>query len=240
MTPHVLVVDDDRQISELLGQFLGGQGFRVTAVEDGTAMRRVLAEHTVDAVVLDLMLPGEDGLSLLRVLRAAGGLPVILLTALGSEPDRVVGLELGADDYLAKPFSPRELLARLRAVLRRAGGGGAPSPADEGRDGLDFAGWTLDPGRRLLRSADGVLVDLTSGEFDLLLAFLLHPQQVLSRDQLLDLARGRIAGPEDRTIDVQVGRLRRKLELNPKAPEIIKTVRGGGYVLAVEVRPVKM
>jgi len=235
----VLVVDDDRQIGELLGQFLGGQGFRVTAVEDGTAMRRVLAEQTVDAVVLDLMLPGEDGLSLLRVLRAAGGLPVILLTALGSEPDRVAGLELGADDYLAKPFSPRELLARLRAVLRRVGGG-APPPADEGRDGLEFAGWLLDPGRRLLRSADGVLVDLTSGEFDLLLAFLLHPQQVLSRDQLLDLARGRIAGPEDRTIDVQVGRLRRKLELNPKVPDLIKTVRGGGYVLAVEVRAVKV
>ena len=240
---HVLVVDDDREIGKLLAQFLGSQGFRVTAAEDGTGMRRVLAEDTVDVVILDLMLPGEDGLTLLRDLRATSGLPVIMLTAMGSETDRVVGLELGADDYLPKPFSTRELLARVRAVLRRAGSAapaaaGQAGPGDgTGRNVLSFAGWVLDSGRRLLRAPDGVLVDLTSGEFDLLLAFLLHPQEVLTRDQLLDLSRGRIAGPEDRTIDVQVGRLRRKLETDPKNPEMIKTVRGGGYMLTVAVRP---
>ncbi len=239
--PHVLVVDDDRQIGDLLAQFLGAQGFRVTVAEDGAEMRRVLAGEAVDVVILDLMLPGEDGLTLLRRLRAASTLPVIMLTAMGSETDRVVGLELGADDYLPKPFSTRELLARIRAVLRRAGGAAPPAAGQalpgEGanRNALAFAGWMLDPGRRLLRAPDGVLVDLTSGEFDLLLAFLLHPQEVLTRDQLLDLSRGRIAGPEDRTIDVQVGRLRRKLETDPKNPDLIKTVRGGGYMLTVAV-----
>ena len=241
---HVLVVDDDSQIGELLGEFLGTQGFRVTAVEDGAAMRRVIAEGPVNVVVLDLMLPGEDGLSLLRYLRAATTLPVIMLTAMGSETDRVVGLELGADDYLAKPFSTRELLARIRAVLRRTEG--FPSAAGEdwshpperkasADEILEFIGWRLSASHRELRSPDGVLVELTSGEFDLLLAFLVHPQRVLTRDQLLDLARGRVAGPLDRTIDVQVGRLRRKLEVDPKNPELIKTVRGGGYMLATEV-----
>jgi len=232
MTPpiHVLVVDDDRQIGELLGAFLGGEGFRVTAVEDGAAMRRVVAAGTVGVVILDLMLPGEDGLSLLRHLRATSRLPVIMLTAMGSEADRVAGLELGADDYLAKPFSTRELLARIKAVLRRAGTGPAPS-----MDVLQFAGWRLDTGRRQLRAPDGVLVELTGGEFDLLLAFLLNPQRILTREQLLDLARGRVAGPFDRTIDVQVGRLRRRLEADPKNPDLIKTVRSGGYMLAAEV-----
>lgn len=232
---HVLVVDDDRQIGELLGQFLGSQGFRVTAVEDGGAMRRVIAGEAIGIVVLDLMLPGEDGLSLLRHLRATTTLPVIMLTAMGSETDRVVGLELGADDYLAKPFSTRELLARIKAVLRRTGAG--PTVEGTSKEILKFAGWRLDTGRRQLHSPDNVLVELTGGEFDLLLAFLLHPQQVLTRDQLLDFARGRVAGPLDRTIDVQVGRLRRKLEIDPKTPELIKTVRGGGYMLVTEVRP---
>ena len=230
---HVLIVDDDGQIGALLGQFLGAQGFRVTLAEDGIAMRRVVAERTVDIVVLDLMLPGEDGLSLLRHLRATTSLPVIMLTAMGTEGDRIAGLESGADDYIAKPFSSRELLARINAVLRRAGP--PPSPTTDAVGGFVFAQWRLDAGRRQLRSPDGVLVDMTSGEFDVLHAFLLHPQQVLTRDQLLELARGRVAGPLDRTIDVQVGRLRRKLETDPRNPDLIKTVRGGGYLLATEV-----
>lgn len=238
--PHILIVDDDLQIGELLVQFLGMQGFRVTAVGDGAALREALTREAVDLVVLDLMLPGEDGLSLLRHIRASTSIPVIMLTAMDSETDRVVGLEMGADDYLAKPFSTRELLARIKAVLRRATPHSpeAVAPSTEGRgrkEVLRFARWALDTGRRQLHSPDGVLVELTGGEFDLLLAFLLHPQHVLNRDQLLDLARGRVAGPLDRTIDVQVGRLRRKLEADPKNPELIKTVRGGGYVLTAEV-----
>ncbi len=236
---HILIVDDDQQIGALLTQFLGSQGFRASAVTDGQAMRRALAEDSIDLVVLDLMLPGEDGLSLLRHLRATTALPVVMLTAMGSEPDRVIGLELGADDYLAKPFSTRELLARIKAVLRRAGAPGETSrAAAEPMKVLRFAGWTLDAGRRQLRSSEGMLVELTGGEYDLLMAFLLHPQRVMTRDELMELARGRLPGPEDRTIDVQVGHLRRKIEADPKNPELIKTVRGGGYVLAVEVRAV--
>ncbi len=238
---HILIVDDDQQIGALLTQFLGSQGFKASAVTDGQSMRRALSEDAVDLVVLDLMLPGEDGLSLLRHLRATTALPVVMLTAMGSEPDRVIGLELGADDYLAKPFSTRELLARIKAVLRRAGAAGGTSPAAgpaERMKVLGFAGWTLDTGRRQLRSPDGMLVELTGAEFDLLIAFLLHPQRVMGRDELMDLARGRLAGPYDRTIDVQVGHLRRKIEADPKNPELIKTVRGGGYVLTAEVRPV--
>lgn len=240
--PHVLIVDDDPEICALLSQFLAGQGYTVATAGDGAAMRQVLAKETADLVVLDLMLPGEDGLSLCRFLRATTSLPIIMLTAMGSETDRVVGLEMGADDYLAKPFSTRELLARIRAVLRRAGQATAPSVSsdealtiDRTGDIMEFSGWRLDSSRRRLISPDGVLVEMTSGEFDLLLAFLRHPHQVLSRDQLLDLARGRVSGPFDRTIDVQVGRLRRKMEADPKTPELFKTVRGGGYLLATDV-----
>ncbi len=240
---HILIVDDDLEICELLSQFLGTEGFRVTAVADGAGMRATVDDGDVDLVILDLMLPGEDGLALCRYLRATSEVPIIMLTAMGSETDRVVGLEMGADDYLAKPFSTRELLARIKAVLRRLGARGEPSGSSRvsprqgpHRDVLAFAGWTLDTGRRRLYAPDGVLVDLTGGEFDLLLVFLLNPQRVMDRDELLSLARGRTAGPEDRTIDVQVGRLRRKLEADPKSPELIKTVRGGGYVLATEVQ----
>lgn len=241
---HILVVDDDQDIGALLKEFLGIQGFMVTTVGDGATMRKIIAAGTVDLVILDLMLPGEDGLSLCRFLRGSTRLPVIMLTAMGDETDRVVGLEMGADDYLAKPFSTRELLARIKAVLRRVNDRTVPegeasllaAPRDAPqRDVITFAGWTLDSGRRQLHSPDDILVEITGGEFDLLMAFLLNPQRVLNRDQLLDLTRGRVAGPMDRTIDVQVGRLRRKLEVDPKAPEIIKTVRGGGYVLATEV-----
>jgi two-component system OmpR family response regulator len=235
---RILIVDDDPEICALLTRFLAGQGYAVATAGDGAAMRRALADRAADLVILDLMLPGEDGLSLCRFLRATGGPPIIMLTAMGAETDRVVGLEMGADDYLGKPFSTRELLARIRAVLRRAGPEAAASRAEVPPAGevLEFAGWRLDVPRRRLTSSDGVLAEMTSGEFDLLLAFLRHPHQVLSRDQLLDLARGRVSGPFDRTIDVQVGRLRRKMEADPKTPELFKTVRGGGYVLACDVR----
>lgn len=233
---HVLVVDDDPQIGDLLSQFLGSQGFRVTAVEDGKEMRKAIAGNDISVVVLDLMLPGEDGLSLLQWLRATTNLPVIMLTAMDAEADRVVGLELGADDYLTKPFSTRELLARIRAVLRRTMAPAFPGGTGERSQTLEFNGWVLNVTHRTLHSADDVQVDLTSGEFDLLLAFLHHPQQVLTRDQLLELARGRVSGPLDRTIDVQVGRLRQKLETDPKNPELLKTIRGGGYMLTCDVK----
>jgi two-component system OmpR family response regulator len=228
MSPHILIVDDDEEMRGLLLHLLTQEGFHASAAADGEAMRGALAGGGVDLVVLDRMLPGEDGLSLCRALRRTTALPVIMLTAMGSEADRVAGLDTGADDYLAKPFGARELLARIRAVLRRAG-----STAEAV---YRFAGWSLDTVQRVLRAPDGVLVDITGGEFELLLAFLRHPHQVLSRDQLLDLARGRVSGPEDRTIDVQVGRLRRKLETDAKNPDLLKTVRGGGYVLAADVQ----
>ncbi|ALJ34215.1 response regulator [Azospirillum brasilense] len=235
-TPHLLVVDDDREIRTLLSQFLTRHGFRVTGAKDGVEMMRTLDSARVDLIVLDLMMPGEDGLSLCRRLRAApetAQTPVIMLTAMGEETDRIVGLEMGADDYLAKPFSPRELLARVKAVLRRASG----PPVAGGAVGktLGFEGWTLDLAKRELRSPDGVLVQLSAGEYDLLVAFVEHPQRVLTRDQLLDLARGRSAVPFDRSIDVQVSRLRRKIEPDPADPTMIKTVRGGGYLFTPAV-----
>ncbi len=231
---HVLVVDDDREIRDLLGRFLSKHGYRVTAVPDGKEMRRALADWRIDLVVLDLMLPGEDGLSLCRDLRAKSQVPVIMLTMMGEETDRIIGLEMGADDYLPKPFNPRELLARMKAVLRRARC--APAvPATARRTILRFAGWKLDIGRRRLESPHDLIVDLSAGEFDLLVAFVEHPQRVLNRDQLLDLARGRAEVPFDRSIDMQISRLRRKIEVDHKQPELIKTVRGGGYVLTAKV-----
>ena len=237
-TPHLLVVDDDREIRSLVAQFLTKHGYRVTGVRDGAEMMRTLDGARVDLIVLDLMLPGEDGLSLCRRLRAApqtAQTPVIMLTAMGEETDRIVGLEMGADDYLAKPFSPRELLARIKAVLRRVSAppvAGAPAAAGTV---LRFEGWSLDLTKRELRSPDGVLVQLSAGEYDLLVAFVEHPQRVLTRDQLLDLARGRSAVPFDRSIDVQVSRLRRKIEPDPADPTLIKTVRGGGYLFTPTV-----
>ena len=237
-TPHLLVVDDDREIRSLVAQFLTKHGFRVTGVRDGAEMMRTLDGARVDLIVLDLMLPGEDGLSLCRRLRATpqtAQTPVIMLTAMGEETDRIVGLEMGADDYLAKPFSPRELLARIKAVLRRVSAppvAGAPAAAGTV---LRFEGWSLDLTKRELRSPDGVLVQLSAGEYDLLVAFVEHPQRVLTRDQLLDLARGRSAVPFDRSVDVQVSRLRRKIEPDPAEPTLIKTVRGGGYLFTPSV-----
>jgi two-component system OmpR family response regulator len=237
--PHLLVVDDDREIRDLLSRFLRQHGFRVTLAADGREMRRALDERGIDLVVLDLMLPGEDGLVLCRRLRAESDLPVIMLTAMGEEIDRIVGLEMGADDYLAKPFNPRELLARIKAVLRRsaamparsASGGGA----GEGAGAVRFEGFVFDLESRTLLSPSGELVPLSGGEFELLAALVTHPQRVLTRDQLLDLARGRDAQPFDRSIDVQVSRLRRKIEPDPRTPRLIKTVRNGGYLFAAKV-----
>ncbi|WP_299437037.1 response regulator [uncultured Rhodospira sp.] len=249
---RILVVDDTADIRDLLARYLGQHGFAVDTAADAAAARAVLsgpAERRPDLVILDLMLPGEDGLSLCRALRAdpaTAALPVVMLTAMGEETDRVVGLELGADDYIAKPFNPRELLARVRAVLRRAGPrtgsgeGAAGAPADRlppaGR--VRFDRWILDLGRRELEGPDGVAVALSSGEFSMLRAFVEHPQRVLTRDQLLDLARGHNAAVTDRSMDTQVSRLRRKIEADPKDPALLKTVWGGGYVLAVPVERV--
>ena len=229
--PHILVVDDDREIRDLLARFLRKHGFRVETAADGKAMFRALSAGRFDLAVLDLMLPGEDGLSLCRRVRAESDLPIVMLTAIGEDTDRIVGLEVGADDYLAKPFNPRELLARIRAVLRRAPAMQRRAEADPSRR-FAFQDWVLDAGQRSLQAPDGALVDLTAGEFDLLLALVEHPGRVLNRDQLLDLTRGREAGPFDRSVDVQISRLRRKIEEDPKQPALIRTVRGGGYVFA--------
>lgn len=234
--PHILVVDDDREIRDLVTRYLSKHGFRVRGAADGREMRQALDDWSIDLIVLDLMLPGEDGLSLCRRLRADSKIPIIMLTAMGEETDRIVGLEMGADDYVAKPFNPRELLARIKAVLRRAEGGYAGRPDGADRPGiLVFSGWRLDLDRRELLSPQDVLVPLSAGEYDLLAAFATHPQRVLNRDQLLDLARGREAQPFDRSIDVQVSRLRRKIETEPGDPSLIKTVRGGGYMFTSAV-----
>lgn len=234
---HLLVVDDDPEITELLHDFLARQGFRVSTAADGAAMRRLMESWDFDLVILDVMLPGEDGLSLCRDLRGKSNIPIIMLTAASEETDRIVGLEVGADDYLIKPFSPRELLARIRALFRRAApeaGGPAPSAQPRTRT-FRFAGWTLDEGSRELRSPDKVLVPLSGGEFALLMVFLTHPRTVLDREALLDGTRGVMPVPFDRSIDVQVSRLRRKIEADAKEPALIKTVRGQGYLLACTV-----
>ncbi len=232
-SPHILIVDDDREIRDLLSRFLTRNGLRVSVAREERDMRRVLQDAAIDLVVLDAMLPGKDGFTICRELRASGTLPIIMLTAAGDETDRIVGLEMGADDYVPKPFNPRELLARLRAVLRRTAGSARAEPPVAGR--MRFAGWTLDTGRRQLLSPEGTLVTLSTGEYDLLLALVERPQRTLSREQLLDLARGRGPAPFDRSIDVQVSRLRRKIETDPRAPAIIATVRGGGYMFAAPV-----
>ncbi len=234
-TEHLLVVDDDREIRNLLSEYLSQAGFRVSAVGDGKAMRRVLETHRIDLVILDLMLPGEDGLSLCRDLRArSSNLPVLMLTARGDEVDRIIGLEMGADDYLAKPFSPRELLARIKTILRRAQSLPANMEIGDAR-GFRFAGWRLDVATRNATAPDGLVVPLSGAEYRLLRVFLEHPQRVLPRDQLLELANKREAILFDRSIDVLVGRLRRRLMDDSREPALIKTVRGEGYVLAALV-----
>jgi two-component system OmpR family response regulator len=233
-TPHILVVDDHRDIRDLLARFLTKHGLRASVADSAAAARRALQAADVDLVVLDIMMPGEDGLSLTRSLRENTDIPVILLTAMGEETDRIVGLEVGADDYLAKPFNPRELLARIKAVLRRAQTLPRQREAKHGR--LAFDRWVLDLGRRELVDDNNVAVPLSSGEFRLLAALLERPGMVLTRDQLLDLTRGRSAQPFDRSIDNQISRLRKKIEHDPRAPRLIKTAWGDGYSFAAEVK----
>jgi two-component system OmpR family response regulator len=229
---RLLVVDDDREIRDLVCRFLAAHGYKVIAARDAREMTAALAGNKVDLVILDVMLPGRSGLELCRELRAKSDMPILMLTAMGEETDRIVGLEMGADDYLPKPFNARELLARIRAILRRADG--MRRVATNARE-LRFSGWVLDRGRRRLSAPDGVTIDLTSGEYELLAVFAEHPQRVLTRDQLLDLARGREAMPFDRSIDVQVSRVRRKIETDPKSPAMIVTVRGDGYMFTPDV-----
>lgn len=232
---HILVVEDDGEMRALIARFLRQNGYRVTAVRDGREMWETLAGTSVDLVLLDIMLPGQSGLDLCRALRAKSGVPVIMVTARGEETDRVLGLELGADDYIPKPFGRAELLARVRALLRRARGETGTPQAGASGVFLCFAGWTLDTRRRELIAPDGTSIDLSGGEYDLLLAFCEHPQRVLSRDQLLDLARSRTAIGIDRSVDVMVSRLRRKIEPSEESPAMIKTIRGAGYMFVPAV-----
>lgn len=233
--PHILIVDDDREIRDLLARFLARHDMRVDTAQDGKEMDRKLGTGRFDLIVLDLMMPGEGGLAICRRLRAEGDVPIVMLTALGEEGERIVGLEVGADDYLPKPFNPRELLARIRAVLRRTGSERPKTASGHRVRRLCFEGWQVDLSARELCDPEGALVPLTSGEFDLLEAFVERPQQVLSRDQLADLTSGRSLGPFDRSIDVALSRLRRKLGEDPKTPRMIKTVRHGGYYFACDV-----
>ncbi|MBA5779104.1 response regulator [Stappia sp. F7233] len=234
-SPHILVVDDHRDIRETLARYLVKNGLRATTAESAAQARKLLKASSIDLVVLDIMMPGEDGLSLCRHLVEASSTPVILLTAMAEDTDRVVGLEIGADDYVTKPFNPRELLARIRAVLRRTANPSRERDPVES-DKLLFDRWALDVARRHLVSDDGVVTALSTGEYQLLIAFLKRPRMVLSRDQLLDLTSGRSPNIFDRSIDNQVSRLRRKIEADPKNPELIKTVWGGGYTFTADVR----
>ena len=239
---HVLVVDDEPHIRTMLHRYLTGEGFRVSDAGDGTAMRAVLEREPVDLVLLDLMMPGEDGLSLARYIRQNSNIPVIMLTGKGDLIDRVVGLEAGADDYITKPFELREVLARIRTVMRRArppATSAAPRPAPAAEATVDkvlvFESWRLDLLRRELQRQTGETVSLTAGEFELLRVFACHPNRVLSREQLIDMVKGREWAAYDRAVDTQVGRLRKKIEDEPNDPKLIKTVRGAGYIFAAAV-----
>lgn len=234
ITPHILIVDDHEDIRSLLAKYLRKHGYRATTADGGTAMKRALQDSAIDLVVLDIMMPGEDGLSLCRGLRASSDIPVIMLTAMSEETDRVIGLEIGADDYLTKPFNPRELLARIKAVLRRSHS--LPPQRDtQVGNRLVFDRWRLNVDQRELIDDSEVATPLSTAEFSLLMAFLNHPNRVLSRDQLLDLTQGREAKVFDRSIDNQVSRLRKKIERDPKTPRLIKTVWGGGYSFTADI-----
>jgi DNA-binding response OmpR family regulator len=236
---HILALDDDPAVRQLVADYLGQNELRVTAVASGKELDAVMARETIDLVVLDLRLQGEDGLQIARRLREASAIPILMLTGRAEEADRVMGLELGADDYLTKPFSPRELLARIRALLRRARAQATVSDAIARVRAYRFAGWELNIGLRKLKNPAGQSVDLTKGEFSLLTAFLSAPQRVLAREQLLDLSRLHNAEVYDRSIDIQILRLRRKIEADPAHPAFIKTERGAGYVFAVAVDVVR-
>ena len=233
--PHLLLVDDEAAIREPLGAYLQRSGFRVSEAANAADARKILASSAIELVVLDIMMPGEDGLSLCRSIREQGELPVILLTARTEETDRIVGLEMGADDYVLKPFSPRELLARIKTVLRRSGGGTMAREAQAAATAYRFEGWTLKTDDWTLTGPDMVAIPLSTADFRLLQAFVTHPRQVLSRDQLLDLTQGREAHAFDRSIDNQISRLRRKLEDDARSPTLIKTVWGGGYMFSADV-----
>lgn len=231
--PRLLLVDDEATLRVPLAEYLSRQGFAVTEADSAARARTVLRDEVPDLVLLDIMMPGEDGLSLCRHVVEARDIPVILLTAKGKATDRIVGLEIGADDYVVKPFEPRELVARIRSVLRRAGRNGTPV---EDNEIYLFEGWQLDPLKRRLVDRDGVVVPISSAEFRLLTALLDHPRQVMDRDRLLDLVQGREAHLFDRAVDNQVSRLRRKIEEDSRSPQLIQTVWGGGYMLAANVR----
>ena len=231
--PHVLIVEDERDIRDPLASYLAKNGFRVSKASDAAAAREIVAAHAIDIALIDIMMPAEDGLSLTGFLRATSKTPVILLTARAEETDRIVGLELGADDYVTKPFSPRELVARIKAVLRRTSDGRVKAPD---ADAYAFADWVLRTGERELVDKEGRAVPLSTGEYNLLLALVTHPKRVLTRDQLLDLSQHRDMGAFERSIDNHVSRLRKKVEANPAEPRLIKTVWGGGYTLAADVR----
>ena len=232
--PHLLLVDDEVSIRDPLSKYLERQGFRVTDAADASMARSALLAYDIDLVLLDIMMPGEDGLSLCRNIAANDGPPVILLTAKSEETDRIIGLEIGSDDYVIKPFSPRELVARIKVVLRRISSG-LPITGGTG-ERYNFAGWTLNTGAQTLHDPASVLVPLSSGEYRMLQALVERAGQVLTRDQLLDLTRGREGGPFDRAIDNQVSRLRRKIETDAKDPQHIKTIWGGGYRFSTEVK----
>jgi two-component system, OmpR family, response regulator len=232
--PHILIVDDHRDIRDALVKYLERNGMRATSAANAVAMDAAMKVGQFDLIVLDVMMPGEDGLSVCRRLRAQGAIPILMLTALGDETDRIVGLEVGADDYLPKPFNPRELLARIKAILRRSDRGGVVGGSLAGHR-LAFDRWVLDTDRRTLTDDDGIEVALTTAEFRLLTVFLERPRFVLSREQLLDLTSGRASQVFDRTIDNQISRLRRKIEADSAKPVLIATVWGGGYSLAADV-----
>ena len=231
---HILVVDDHDEIRDLLGRYLGQHEYEVSLADGGKQMRDILSKAAIDLVILDIMMPDEDGLTLCRYLKDIGGPPVIMLTALGEEADTIVGLEMGADDYISKPFSPRELLARVKAVLRRVSEH-KPEKRPAQMERIQFEGWTLDLNQQQLERSDGLLVPLSTSEFRLLSVFLNHTRKVLSRDQLLDMTKGREALPFDRSIDNQISRLRKKIEVDPRNPRLIKTVWGGGYSFTATV-----
>jgi two-component system OmpR family response regulator len=235
--PNILVVEDDRETRTLIAKYLRTNSCNVTTAADGREMEKAMADHRVDLLILDVMLPGEDGLSLCRKVRAESQMPIIMLTARGEDVDRILGLEMGADDYLPKPFNPRELLARINAVLRRQATA-LNASSTPNATALSFAGWQIDFRLRELRNAEGARIAMTSAEFDLLRAFCERPGRVLSRDSLLDLTQGRSAGSFERSIDVLVSRIRRKIEVDPQDAQLIKTVRSGGYMFTPTVEAI--
>lgn len=235
-TPHILIVEDDSEIASLLAETMRDNGMLATTVEDGGKMFAQMRHGDFDLIILDVMLPGEDGISLCRRLRAENTIPILLVTALGEEVDRIVGLEVGADDYITKPFSPREVLARIRSALRRASYGLAPAASQRP---LRFDGWRIDPIRRQVHDVSNARIALTTTEFDLLLAFCRNPRRVITREELLTLTHSGLAGPIERSVDVHVRRLRQKIETDPSDPILLRTVRLGGYVFTADVEEIR-